>query len=116
VRLEGRLDTPFYSWQVCRLVRRDFNFVAVKLFHREKRHGGREQVRSLAHEVRLQAELLADECTGFGAPPPGDGKLVPIRLVSPIAAGLYRSFLIADAAYAKLNHAVSAGKIQLNQL
>lgn len=55
VRLENRLDAPFYSWQVCRIVRRDFNFVATKFFHREsQREGGREQVRSLVHEVRLR--------------------------------------------------------------
>lgn len=116
VRLEDRVDTLFYSWQVCRIVRRDFNFVATKLFHREKRRGGREQVRSLIHEVRLQAELLADECKIFDAPEPADPKTVPIRLVSAAAAGLYRSFLIADAAFARLNHAVATNKLAQNKV
>jgi hypothetical protein len=116
VRLEDRFDSVFFSWQVCRLVRRDFNFVATKLFHREKRKGGREEVRSLIHEVRLQAELLADECKVFDKPPAGESKTVPLRLVSAAAAGLYRSFVIADAAFARLNHAVATNKLPQNKV
>ena len=115
VRLERRLDAPFYSWQLCRLVRRDFNFVATKLFHREsQRKGGREQVRSLVHEVRLQAELLAHECESFEMPVDSPGRSVPIRLVSPTAAGVFRACQIADLAYAKLNHAVATKKLAAN--
>ncbi|KFC72673.1 hypothetical protein [Massilia sp. LC238] len=114
VRLENRVDAAFHSWQVCRLVRRDFNFVATKLFHRERRKGGREQVRSLLHEVQLQAELLELECQSFEAPPEGPGRAVPLRLVSPTAAGLFKAFQKADAAFARLNHAVANRKLAEN--
>lgn len=114
VRLENRTDFLFYSWQACRLVRRDFNFVAAKMFHRERRNGGREQVRSLVQEVRVQAEMLLMECQGFDAPPVIDGSAVPLRLVSPNVASLFRAFQMADAAYAKLNHAVRSSKLAEN--
>lgn len=114
VRLEDRNESTFYSWQVCRLVRRDFNFVAPKLFHREKRKNGREEVRSLIHEVRLQADLLVDECKAFAEPPKDDGMVVPVRLVSPAAASLFRALVIADGAFARLNYAVKQNELAQN--
>ena len=116
VRLENRADCVFYSWQACRLVRRDFNFVAAKMFHRTLRKDGPEQVRSLVHEVRLQAELLVLECEAFDSPPASVGRVVPLRLVSPTAASLFRAFQMADTAYAKLNHAVGCRKLAENQV
>lgn len=114
VRLENRTDFTFHSWQACRFVRRDFNFVAGKMFHRELRKGGREQIVSLLHEVRLQAEMLVIACNGFDAPTLEAGRIVPVRLVSAAAANLLRAFITADSAYAKLNHAVEARKLQAN--
>jgi hypothetical protein len=114
VRLENRTEYMFYSWQACRIVRRDFNFVAAKLFHRERRKGGREQVASLVHEVRLQAEMLLMECQGFDPTPSTEGRTVPLRLVSPSAASLFRAFQMADTAFAKLNHAVESKKLAVN--
>ena len=114
VRLENRTEYMFYSWQACRIVRRDFNFVAAKLFHRERRKGGREQVSSLVHEVRLQAEMLLMECQEFDPTPSTEGRMVPLRLVSPSAASLFRAFQMADTAFAKLNHAVEGKKLAVN--
>ena len=114
VRLENRSEYLFYSWQACRLVRRDFNFVAAKMFHRERRVGGREQVRGLVQEVRAQAEMLLMECDRFEAAPVTDGSAVPLRLVSPNAASLFKAFQMADTAYAKLNHAVKSKKLAEN--
>jgi hypothetical protein len=114
VRLENRTEYLFYSWQACRIVRRDFNFVAAKLFHRERRRGGREQVNGLVHEVRLQAEMLLMECHEFIDVPKSEGRIVPLRLVTPSAASLFRAFQMADTAFAKLNHAVDCGTLAGN--
>lgn len=118
VRLENRSDVVFYSWQACRLVRRDFNFVASKMFHRERRKSGhgKEQVRDLISEVRLQAEMLVHDCRAFDAPPASQGSSVPLRLVSPSAASLFRAFQMADTAFAKLNFAVEQKKLSVNVL
>lgn len=114
VRLENRTEYLFYSWQACRLVRRDFNFVAAKMFHRERRNGGREQVRGLVQEVRVQAEMLLMEVQAFEAPPATEGSAVPLRLFSPNVASLFRAFQMADTAFAKLNHAVKTRKLAEN--
>lgn len=114
VRLENRNEYLFYSWQACRAVRRDFNFVAAKMFHRERRKNGKEQVRSLINEVRLQAELLGLECQAFDEPPMSEGSPVPLRLVSSSAASLFRAYQLADKAYARLNFAVENRKLALN--
>lgn len=116
VRLENRVEALFYSWQACRVVRRDFNFVATKLFHREHRKGGREQVRSLLAEVRVQADLLVIECKSFEAPPQTNGRSVPLRLFSPTAAALFKAFQLVDTAYAKLNFAVDGSKLAENMV
>ena len=116
VRLENRADYLFYSWQACRTVRRDFNFVASKMFHRERRKGGPEQVRSLVQEVKLQAEMLALECQQFEVPSNAQGRTVPLRLVSASAASLFKAFQMADASYAKLNHAVETRKLAENMV
>jgi len=97
-------------------VRRDFNFVATKLFHRERRKGGREQVRSLLDEVRMQADLLVIECDSFASPTGTNGRSVPLRLVSSTAAGLFKAFQLADTAYAKLNFAVDSNKLAENMV
>lgn len=114
VQLENRIDALFHSWQMCRMVRRDFNFVATKMFHRERRRDGRAQMTSLLQEVRLQADLLVIECASFDAPPEGPGRSVPLRLVSASAAGLFKSFQIADTGYARINHAVNSTKLDQN--
>lgn len=116
VRLENRKDALFFSWQMCRAVRRDFNFVTTKLFHRERRKGGRDQVRDLLQEVRLQAELLVIECESFDSPPEAPGRSVPLRLFSATGAGLFKSFQMADSAYAKLNHAVEKRELAENMV
>jgi hypothetical protein len=39
---------------------------------------------------------------------------VPLRLVSPTAAGLFKALQLADLAYARLNHAVETKKLAAN--
>jgi hypothetical protein len=109
---EARIEAPFESWQVCRLVRRDFNFVAAKSFHRGagRRHV-REQLRELIYDLRLQSEFFRDDVASFPVNPEPIIKVVPIRLFSHYAGGIYRSMLIADKAYARINHAFSQGQV-----
>lgn len=113
-RLAQNVDANFQSWQVCRMVRRDFNFVAAKMFHQmaPKNKGSvKEHIRGLVHEVRLQAELLVLECQAFETNPDPDIRVVPLRLVSPASSSLYKAFAFADVAYGKLNYAAEKRKI-----
>lgn len=110
-RIEKRIDATFHSWQICRSVRRDFNFIASKMFFRCTRPGGGEQVRSMVQEVRLHAELLASSCASFETNPVEDVRVVPLRLISAVSSSLYRAMICADLAMAKLNYAVATRKI-----
>jgi hypothetical protein len=109
---EARVEAPFESWQICRLVRRDFNFVTTKGFHRgvKKRAVG-NHMRDLGYDLRMQAEFLRDDVASFPANPQPDVRTVPIRLFNHFGGSLYRSMLIADKAYARLNHAFATGKV-----
>jgi hypothetical protein len=114
-RLVQHVDPTFQSWQVCRMVRRDFNFVAAKLFHQMvpklAKSAVKEQLRGLVHEVRLQAELLVIESQAFETNPDQDLRVVPLRLVSAASSSLYKAFVFADVAYGKLNYAAANRKI-----
>lgn len=78
---EARVEAPFESWQVCRLVRRDFNFVTSKSFHRtaHRRQTGHD-LRDLGYDLRLQAEFFRDDVSNLPTNPAPDVKVVPIRL------------------------------------
>lgn len=109
---EARIDAPFESWQVCRMVRRDFNFVATKSFHRAAgKRKVKEQINELVADLRLQAEFFLDDVNSFPANPEPDVRQVPIRLFSHYAAGIHRSMLIADKAYSRINLAFTSGKV-----
>lgn len=114
-RLAQDVSANFHSWQVCRMVRRDFNFVSAKMFHqmapKSTKTSVKEQIRGLVHEVRLQAELLVLACQAFESNPDPDIRVVPLRLVSPASSSLYKAFVYADVAYAKLNYAAENRKI-----
>ncbi|CAN7644873.1 hypothetical protein [Massilia sp. LjRoot122] len=109
---EARVEAPFESWQVCRLVRRDFNFVTSKSFHRtaHRRQTGHD-LRDLGYDLRLQAEFFRDDVSNLPTNPAPDVKVVPIRLFTNLGGSLYRSLLIADKAYARINYAFSNNQL-----
>jgi hypothetical protein len=112
---EARVDAPFESWQICRLVRRDFNFVITKCFHRAVgRRSVGNHLRDLGYDLRLQAEYLRDDVASFEVNPEPNVRTVPVRLFTHLGGSLYRSMLIADKAYARLNYAFANGKVSEN--
>lgn len=111
---EARVDVQFVSWQVCRLVRRDFYYVATKSFYRGAGKTGvraGEQLRDLMTDIRLQAELFLDDVSCFPVNPQPKTRTVPLRLFSNFVGSLLRSMMIADKAYSRLNHAYAGGLI-----
>ena len=109
---EARVEAPFESWQICRLVRRDFNFVITKCFHRTVgRRSVGNHLRDLGYDLRLQAEYLRDDVASLETNPQPNVRTVPIRLFTHLGGSLYRSMLIADKAYARLNYAFANGKV-----
>lgn len=116
VRFEERVEATSLSWQVSRYLRRDFNFVVTKLFHREVRRLGQREVRQLLDEMRQQAEILLGACRHFADPVEPTLRTVPLRLISPTAASLFRTFMVADKAYAKLNNVVATNALDVREI
>lgn len=111
---EARVEARFVSWQICRLVRRDFNYVATKSFHKgagKSKVGAREQLRDLMADIRLQAEFFLADVTCLPVNPEPNIRTVPLRLFSNFVGGLLRSMMIADKAYGRLNHAFEQGEV-----
>jgi hypothetical protein len=111
---EARVDARFVSWQICRLVRRDFNYVVTKSFHKgagKSKVRAREQLRELMTDIRLQAEFFLDDVGCFPVNPEPNVRVVPLRLFSNFVGGLLRSMMIADKAYGRLNHAFEEGRV-----
>jgi hypothetical protein len=109
-----RVEAKFVSWQISRLVRRDFNFVATKSFHRGAGRGKlktREQLRDLMTDLRMQAEFFVDDVSDLIDDPAPELKIVPLRLFTHFVGGLYRTMVIADRAYGRLNFAYNTGKV-----
>lgn len=114
---EARVEAQFVSWQICRLVRRDFNYVVTKSFHRgagkdkARAARAREQLRDLMTDIRLQSEFFLDDVTHLAVNPAPNVRVVPLRLFANFVGGLLRSMMIADKAYGRLNHAFEAGEV-----
>jgi len=111
---EARVNAQFVSWQICRLVRRDFNYVVTKSFHKgagKAKVRAREQLRDLMTDIRLQAEFFLDDVTCFPINLEPNVRVVPLRLFSDFVGGLLRSMMIADKAYGRLNYAFEQGQV-----
>jgi hypothetical protein len=111
LRVDSRVEARLLSWQMCRIVRRDFNYIASKIIIRRNDRAGALQVRSMVQDLRTLADELDAETRDFVPNPETEGRIVPVRIVSPEVANVYLAVLQADAAYHRLNYA-----FQNNQL
>ncbi|MCU6501923.1 hypothetical protein LPN04_29445 [Rugamonas sp. A1-17] len=109
--VDTRITARFYSWQISREIRRDFNLLSNKLVMRVKTDSARRQVYDLLMEIRLQAQLLQTEAESFPILQLASPQEVELRIVTPLAALLYRVLNEADISVARLTEASKAGLI-----
>lgn len=115
-QVDTRITASFYSWQVSREVRRDFNLLSAKIVTRAKSANAKDHIREMLVEMRQQAVLLQVEAQRFPIMQLASPDPVELRLVSPLAAQLYRAFNEADLSIARLTEVSKAGIImQSNQ-
>jgi hypothetical protein len=115
-RTHTSVSAKLISWQICRLIRRDFNLISKTMYVRCAKPGVRGQYRELLAELRRQADLLSNASSQFMANPDPEVREVPLRLVAPEAATLYRSLVVADEAYSRLNQAAKSGVILVERI
>jgi hypothetical protein len=113
-RLEHRADVDLVSWQISRILRRDYNIVSKKMFIRCRDRNGREQVRGLIEELMLQAEMLRGESLKYEAFKETH-PLVPtalvLRVVSPETMQMLKALLVIDQAIGLVKSANIAGHV-----
>lgn len=116
LQVDSRVEAKMLSWQMCRILRRDFNYIASKMLVRRKDRNGAQQIRSLVMDVRMLADELASETAKLPPNPAPVHRIVPIRIVSAEAANVFLAILQADQAYGRLNYALQAGQISEREL
>lgn len=116
--LEMRVDAKLYSWECSRILRRDFNLVARKMFMAlvSRKDWRDTQIRSLLKDVTLAGETFTVNCSRYKLTRdiPHHSE-VPLRLISAESATLYKTFVIVDEGMRRLACAVSDGKMNNEQ-
>lgn len=104
-RMEKRLTVQVFSWQISRVIRRDFNLLSAKMYMRGQDKKQKAQISELLLELSLQSASLKAESTNFSDDPNPTIRELPIRIVSPESAMLYQALKEADKVYARLGFA-----------
>lgn len=102
-RMEVNIEPLIQTWQISRWVRRDFNYVSTKMYLKCLHRPSKVQVRDLLAEVVVQSEFLQSYAVQFEMSFDLGGDPVPIRLVSPEAAMLYKTIMVVDNSMARLH-------------
>lgn len=101
-RMEVRTDANLRSWQCSRILRRDFNLVTAKMYIKCRDKRDRRQVKDLISEFVLRSEFLKAESELCELSYDLQVGTVPLRIVSPEASLLYKTFMDIDLVIAKL--------------
>lgn len=110
--LEVRTERDFYSWQVCRIVRRDWNLVCNKMFiaMRSKDLQRKSELLDLLDQLAMEAEIFRADVQVFDITQEMEIRgTVEMRIVSKEAHLLLRSLVSADRAMIRLYSAVIDG-------
>lgn len=101
-KLEVNINAVFFTWQVCRPVRRDFHLVTSKLYIKSLKPELRSQIGALCDEFVLQTEFLKSECAQYVLNYDLGATHVPLRIVNRDAALIYKTFKDVDEIMARL--------------
>jgi hypothetical protein len=109
---ELRVEARLTSWEVDRVIRRDFNYISKQVFKTctSGKEAERSIVRELITEFMLHGEYFKGKSSMYEVTReiPAD-RIVPIRIVSAEANHLFRALMTGDAAMMRLKCAVIDG-------
>lgn len=111
---EIRLEARVTSWEVDRVLRRDFNLVSQKLYRACSIWSPSERsvVRKLITEFILHGEYLAGKSSMYEVTREIPAEyVIPVRIISAEANHIYRTLVTTDAAMTRLKCAVIDGLI-----
>lgn len=111
-RMEVRVEANVRSWEVGRILRRDFNLLTSRMYkaaHGRDQKMGRE-IRNLTMDLVLQGEFFKADSDQFNETHEFPiHSTIPLRIISPEANLVLRTLLAADAAMMRYQCAVLDG-------
>ena len=118
IRVESRVMCHFYSWQIDRYARRDYNFTFRRICNQCRNYKLRKTVKALLADIMSRGEILKDEVEKINSNifslEVSEFSSRPFRLCSAECASLVKAMANADLLIAKLNIAVKQGLISMN--
>jgi hypothetical protein len=109
---ELRVEARLTSWEVDRVMRRDFNFLSTQVFKvcTSGKDAERSMVREMITEFMLHGEYFKGKSSMYEVTReiPAD-LIIPIRIVSAEANHIFRTLMTGDAAMMRLKCAVIDG-------
>lgn len=102
-RTEMQVIARIKTWQVGRIVRREYYYVTAKLFLKLKDRRQRETINDLMGEFVMQTEFLKAACVDFPINYDLGCQTVPLRIVCREAFMLYKTLMDFDEAVARLH-------------
>jgi hypothetical protein len=97
------LDAEFRSWQMCRSMRRDFNFMQSKLFFALRSSKNIRPIKNLLLNIYEEGQCLEDSMRSREMPSSTPSVTIQFHLITEESRILYDAILCADKAIAKMN-------------
>ena len=115
-RMERRVMAHIRSWQVARMLRRDFNLLATHIFFRMLKAAPEEKkaIEQLIGEILAQAAVLkfaVKNIPGVVIDETFEVETIPVRLFSRDISFLYRAITSLDDSFARLESAFRRGVV-----
>lgn len=95
-------DVLLRTWQLSRIVRRDFNLLSYKLFFALRRREVAQRVRRALDDLVEEADVLANMTRKEKLPTPDESTLLNLRIVNADCDRLIDALITADRALAKM--------------
>jgi hypothetical protein len=95
-------DATLRTWQLSRIVRRDFYLVSYKMFFAMRQKGGKSTVLKRLADVREEAEVLKNMTQHFELPVADTATVLSLRLIDEESRILLEALVTVDKAFAKM--------------
>lgn len=102
-RLESRVHAEVQSWQIGRILRRDYHIMSAKMYKIGCNKQNRMVIRELLLELALQTADMTSECKAYEPNGSTATQSIPVRIVCAEAASFLNTLKQADASYAIIN-------------
>lgn len=98
-----RQEVILRTWQISRIVRRDYSLLAYKLFFAMRKPRSRRQVTDLLYDLVEEADVLESATRHLGLPQADSSTVLNLRIVSGEAQLLLDALVTCDKALVKMN-------------